>query len=279
MTDPCITHYPEDWCKLSQELASTITDFPCPLDPENALTKKLLHYQRASGEETEQKSPLFFHDYLFPQFCVHRLNNYGLKKLIGTGWSGNVYEACRPPKGGCSYVAKIIPITLSPTNFQREAKIAIMMGFYGIGPQVHETFQCGPKVIRFSYSRGPVCLREIGVIVSERLDITLFDWIRANIELDNFKDKFLTLIEKLLEKLTEMIEEWHIINLDLHPKNIMIRHKDNDIFIVDWGNASFITDDKIADIPQIVEAHFDEVQRTYSNPAELLLKKGIAPGK
>lgn len=129
-----------------------------------------------------------------------------------------------------NFVAKFIQIKnkFDKNEFEQEIKITKFMSVKRIGAKFYDSW----------FDR--VC--KIGVIVLKRLDITFEDFLYKLQPNDPRMKKF----KKLYITKLELLEKTGIIHEDLHSGNIMIKVDNQivpkEVFIIDWGNFSFIKD-------------------------------------
>jgi len=159
---------------------------------------------------------------------------FKLKATLGQGAFGVTYQACL--HNNCKYIVKFIPIgenvgqnESTERGFERELKIAKLMGDNNIGPKIHT---------------GRICKttdnKPIGAIVMEQMDMVLGYYLQDMVQVA--PDFGIT------QKLKNMIDKMHNLgyyHLDLHENNIMVKlenpkdihSKIIDIKIIDYGLA------------------------------------------
>jgi tRNA A-37 threonylcarbamoyl transferase component Bud32 len=169
-----------------------------------------------------------YHNIIYYGMNLDNPNLWNIKKKLGHGSYGNVYEACRVLD--CNYVMKYQGgDEYSSENADRE--IDVMNSAYKIG--------VSPKLIA-SYVSD-----EYSLMIMERMKVTIHDIIDtlSNIQYENLMDNIVDLIGEL--------HEGGIVHCDLHFGNIMLNtelqnvigklnsgEKLTELKIIDYGFAS-----------------------------------------
>ena len=166
--------------------------------------------------------------YTVPKACSR---DFELKKMLGAGSYGEVYNACK--ESDCSYAVKVIPINggVTPDDFYEEVKISTLMGNEGVGSKVYMSWIC-----EWKDHGGPY---NLGMMFMDKLDITLFDYYLER------KNKRLPIDEELLRNLfTDKVRKMVLagyIQKDTYSSNIMLKLDPEgniiDLFIIDWGDC------------------------------------------
>lgn len=154
-----------------------------------------------------------------------------LKSFISAGDYGKVYEACK--NSNCNFVVKVVdlPDEDSQENFYQEAYISALMGTKDVGPLVYKYWIC-----EWEKHGG----KDLGMILMDRLDITLNNYMYQNIQKNINWERIRTLLHVKINTMTKLGYVHDDINLD----NIMLTlNGDNsikDLYLIDWGQVSEI---------------------------------------
>lgn len=165
------------------------------------------------------------------QKCVDYIESKGWKITtptnISQGFYGSVYLLCS--NNVCNAVAKVMDAGTDDVLFKNECQIQKLMASYQIAPQVLDCFTCVP----IRTLDNP---RRTGIIIQERMQITLKDAIKNNsITFEQVYPLFQQQIRKMLSL--------GIQHNDLHFQNIMINTTPLlQLKIIDWGNARYYAD-------------------------------------
>lgn len=165
--------------------------------------------------------------------CQYVLESRKYKKdeFIGSGSFGRVFVV---EKDGKKYVMKIITLDSfvnainSVPRFLNEVKISKVVSDNGLGPKLIDWWMCEP---------GPKLKN--GVIISEKLDVTLFRYLR-----NGYIPKYekICVVVKCLNKLKKL-HTLGICHGDLtrHLGNVMLDEKQEPYFI-DFGSSTAMVD-------------------------------------
>ena len=192
-----------------------------------------------------------------PSDCIKKFGNLTIQKMIGSGLQGTVYEACENMK--CDKILKVTPLipkeekyielTYVPgisydvkrKKFEKEVQITQLASDLHISPKVYNAFICS-DVLESGSSESKF---NLGFIVMDRWDMTLFDYIETVGKLlhQNLYDKLIGLLGKL--------HEAGVYHGDMHLENVILRVVRGDmgepipvdVAIIDYGLADFITPD------------------------------------
>jgi len=142
-------------------------------------------------------------------------------KTLGTGKVGSVYLACSCKDDSCSckYAAKMQ--SLKDGLFMREIEVIEALKGNRYVPTVYSTFICN----------------NMGYIIMEKL---------VPLTPKTYKGTVDSLVNKVSSYLEKMYNTYHVIFLDIHPGNVMIREETGEVVLIDFGWAiKFETPDDI----------------------------------
>lgn len=132
---------------------------------------------------------------------------------------------------------------VSTEDFEQEVKFNRILGSMGISPNLFMSSIC-KKGLKTDFG-----VYDVGILVLEKYDCTLHQWIRKNINANSkhIGDKLLEYSEivKSLRKIGQKMESSKIVNHhgDLHANNIVLKLKGNDkskrkkykVALIDFG--------------------------------------------
>lgn len=209
------------------------------------------NFQKALPPSVNLEDGVYFHtNYITPIDCMDARLHYG--KFIASGSYGRVYEATDKDMG--KYVVKVARLDkggFGPAGFQQEVEINKTMGELGIGPKVYNSWTCKngkyiptPKPPKLALNGVPIeepqppkpeHLSEVGFMVSERLDTTLWKYRSTNKRYEDNLGK----IESILTAKLEKFYRANYYDTDRHMNNIMLKLDENDdvvdVFFIDFG--------------------------------------------
>lgn len=197
-------------------------------------------------------------------------NGYEQKKYLGRGNSGSVFQVCKD--GDCEKVVKVVPFDDDDEeeyyriSFMEEAEYSFLMGYYGIGPRVHDYWLC-PSMAVNHY--GKVHIVPGGLMVMDKMDMVLADYIDSRAgeisaemteserrELtERFQEEMKVARAKIGQKLRLMdtikYDGRTLLHRDLHGGNIMVnvdgQDHITDIRFIDFGKLDEDLDIKEAE--------------------------------
>ena len=137
---------------------------------------------------------------------------YTVEKLLGKGFYGSVYIACR--KNGCNYVLKVGNISDDEVLLQKKASLVKNTKGVGIAPKVYEHGSC----------------ENITYMIQEKID--------GSTLLDSFTPSKLYNINYIIEAIESgnvLLDQKGIKQNDFKANNIMIDNKNKCVRIIDYG--------------------------------------------
>lgn len=252
------------------------------------------YFKAIEKSDIKSKYKTFESNSIIPSSCTH---GYNLKKYLGCGAFGNVYQACKrrssnetylksksagrkvidEAENDCNYIVKVIAlgapympnpyissteatedtnkiVEKSVRDFFNEAKISQFMGSLGISPKVYDYWICqGNNIYRSPCVHGWLS-GWLGFISSEKLDLTLREWLNDNRnnswstpvkfqDTKSFMDMMSAITNRLKEKAEIMIDEGYMHG-DVNFDNIMLRIESPDVFFIDFGVVSELKNDE-----------------------------------
>jgi predicted Ser/Thr protein kinase len=138
-----------------------------------------------------------------------QLNNWTIDKTkkLGSGQVGSVYLACKD--NNCRYAAKMQ--TIDDGLFLREVEVIETLKGNRYVPAVYATFICG----------------NMGYIIMEKL---------TPLTPQTYKGTVDSLTSEVAMNLQKMYDTYHVVFVDIHPGNVMVR-ENGEIVLIDFGWA------------------------------------------
>lgn len=169
----------------------------------------------------------------------------------------------------------------SHTRFEKECDLMKKMSKHGIAPQVFTTQIC-PQALhseRFDTILGYHQPIDVGVIFTERLSCTLYDWVRqmrsSTLPLTIFVKQAKIVLRQLV-RLAEKLKKLGLFHHDAHYSNIMIKTRKPDsllvsrVYLIDF-DATYVTNS--ASQSQGVPVFFTIPQLFPEYPLQLFMKQ------
>lgn len=145
------------------------------------------------------------------------LKGWELKKLLGEGTYGKVFQGC---KGECRYAVKIVELEddKDVAAFRKEAKITDALSDANLSPKLYDYWVCETADDK-----------KFGLMVVDKFDMDLHGYLK----------KFY-LNKSHYQEIVELVRNMHFMNyahLDLKPENILVK-MDGDVptfRLIDFG--------------------------------------------
>lgn len=165
--------------------------------------------------------------------AVHEraINGWRLKNRIplAAGSFGTVYQACR--EDDCRYIIKKGQVTPKELEYQEIA------AQFGISKPIRDRWNCLPEYVPKSAS-----MKDIAVIVTDKIHMTLNDWGIENKRENRGKQKYLSTVYSIykfiwatLKQMVALHTKAKIMHNDMKTNNIMTDSLRDKVYIIDYG--------------------------------------------
>jgi hypothetical protein len=218
--------------------------------------------------------------YLTPASCMH---GFDFNEKLGQGAGGTVYNT--EGKGEESLVVKtsVLNNLLDFYRWEDEEKLSKKLGEYGIGPHVVDSWVCDQTFVKDAWggegqyflNRGEIPLKNyylvknVGMIVSEKLDKEVDDWIR-DAKKTMSREEYNVAAQNLLDDLTKKLQLFYDISggylqIDLSTRNnSMVKNNGSrdELYLIDFGYEGlkkFSESDAIRNMKSIIDEFTTEL--------------------
>lgn len=179
-------------------------------------------------------------------------NLYTFNKVLGEGANGTVLLACKHKpnnlkecKNCCKYAAKFIKLEFQPNYYIRHIDIETNQKYLQKILDIKKEIEI--QKMAFKYGFAPDIQVEV---MCEDYYIFIMDLLTSFVTFNKYKEtnsqKNIDIMKKKIAKRIKELNSIGIEHFDLHGENIIIRDKDPQIMIIDYGLAELKNPNEIS---------------------------------